>query len=433
MNQGTLVTPTRFSHIREFLTYLDSLGLFHMDFGLHRVRSALGRLGLGHGPHLSVQVVGTNGKGSTSVYLAEMLKACGRKTGLFTSPHFLSPLERITVDGAQLDPALWLRAAEAVLGVSREPESRLTYFELLLVMAAWLFRDLGCGAAVFEAGLGGAHDATTGLAHDLTVFTSISLDHQRILGPGLADIARDKGQAMRPTIPALTCAQLPQADRVLKSTAKTLGVSLHQIKDLPLPAHWPARPSLAGTHQVENFRLALGACFLLAKAHGLPLRVRDLRRAAARAFIPGRLQFVPGEKAGPDLILDGAHNQGGLASLAASLKDMNLAPSAMIFACLADKDWPNMTGLARGLTRGPIVVPGLDVPGRSMDPAELARALGPRAEAAPDMSSALDRLRQAGPLVLICGSLYLLGEFYKLRPGWLTRPAKWPIRAGDGP
>ena len=399
--------------------------MFHMDLGLGRMRQALSALDLERPGHLSVQVVGTNGKGSTATFLAEILKATGLSSGLYTSPHFLSPCERILIDGEQLPQDAWLEAAEAVLRVSedRSSELGLTYFELITVMAAWIFQEHGCRACVFEAGLGGAHDATTALHHDLTVLTPIGLDHLSILGPTLADIARDKARAMRPGVPAVSAEQKPMVMAVLKTVASQTGTPLHMARDITAVhgAAWPVSPSMPGPHQTDNLRLAMAAYHLLAEAHGLPLDPGALKRTALEAFIPGRLQIIPANNGWPGFVLDGAHNQPGLECLALALGSLNAKIQALIFACLGDKNLEAMLPLVRSLTVGPILVPGMDVPGRAMDQVQLAGRIGHGAEAVRDMAEAFGRVKDVAGTVLICGSLYLLAEAYKLRPEWLRR------------
>lgn len=434
--------------------------MFHMDLGLGRVSAALAALGLDSPPFLSVQVAGTNGKGSTSTFLARILTESGFRTGLYTSPHFVSPRERILVDGRQLPESGWLDAAEAVLRVSADVsgEKRLTYFELITVMAAWLFRESGCRACVFEAGLGGAHDATTALRHDLTVFTPIGLDHVSILGPAIADIARDKAGAMRRGVPAVTGPQEPEAMEVLTRAAISTGAPLYLVRppdertpqaagaNLP-PASAPsgvleaaqlpdameyarlsgigsaalpdAVPAMPGPHQRGNFRLAAASANLLAAAHGLDIEPGAFGRAAQTAFIPGRFQIIPESGGSPAFVLDGAHNQPGLECLKMALDDLSIRPVAMVFASLADKDLDAMLPLARSLTDGPVFVPPVEAPGRAVPPQELARMLGGDARPAPSVAEAMDKAGQAGGTVLVCGSLYLLGEVYALRPDWL--------------
>lgn len=433
---------SRFSSIAAFWDYLDSLGLFHMDMGLGRMHAALGALGLGAASCVRVQVAGTNGKGSTSVMLSEMFQAAGVTTGLYASPHFLSPKERIAINGRPLPDTDWLAAAEAVLAHSEDkaPHLRLTYFELLTVMAAWLFREHRCRAAVFEAGLGGAHDATTALKHHLTVFTPIGLDHQHIIGPTLADIARDKSGAMTSDVPAITGFQPPEAAAVLAQAARERGVTLHQA-DVIIATHgsdWPATPTMAGPHQSGNLRLAMAAYGLLAERHGVPVTPAIMRQAAERAFVPGRMQFIPGvgsatlRAATPTLLLDAAHNEPGLIALRQTLDSLSLEPRAVIFACLKDKDLDAILPLVRVLTTGPILVPPIDAPGRAMDPVALAQAIGPAARPVDSMEQALSVVCELPGVVLLCGSIYLLAQAYQLYPEWLERksagaePRLWP-------
>ena len=415
----------RFDSFASFEDYLDSLGMFHMDMGLDRVQEALDALALTRPTGLSIQVVGTNGKGSTSTFLAEILSSQGSRTGLFTSPHFLSPKERVLVDGEQLPDDLWLAAAEAVLRVSQDlsPERRLTYFELVTVMAAWMFKEADCAAAVFEAGLGGAHDATTALRHDLTVITPIGMDHVSLLGPGLSDIARDKALAMRAGVPVVTAAQTPEVLAVIRDVAAETGTALFLADDIANAhsSNWPRVAAMPGPHQADNLHLALAAHHLLATAHELPVAPEALEHAAKRAFIPGRLQVIPASTGWPAFVLDGAHNVPGLECLAQALAELSIKPDAVIFACLADKDVEAMLPLARSLTDGPIHVPGLDAPGRALESGELAQRLGGRAEPVAHMSAAFKKVKGLDGTVLVCGSLYLLAEAYKLRPLWLRR------------
>ncbi|WP_243438914.1 bifunctional folylpolyglutamate synthase/dihydrofolate synthase [Fundidesulfovibrio soli] len=391
-----------------------------MDMGLSRMERALAALGLTRPACPGVQVVGTNGKGSTSTMLAAMLKAHGLRAGLYTSPHFVSPRERIRVDGAPAPDELWLEAAEAVLRVSADvsPELRLTYFELLTVMAAWIFRAAGCRAAVFEAGLGGAHDATSAIRHDLLLVTPIGLDHERVIGPTLAHIAQDKARAMRPGVPVIAGEQVPEAAAILENHAEATGAPLTRAADMAIPPDWPDAPALPGPHQRGNLRLALAAVRSLADLHVLEPDPAALRRAAREAFIPGRLQLVTTDS-GPDFLLDGAHNLPGLECLRAALESLGVRPSAMIFACLADKDLEAMLPLAAALTDGSILVPALDAHGRALPPDELAARLGPSATPVADAGEALERVRGLEGTVLVCGSLYLLADVYKVRPAWL--------------
>lgn len=418
-----------FTDFAGFSAYLDSLGLFHMELGPHRMRAALAGLSLATLPHLAVQVVGTNGKGSTAAYLAAMLSAHGLPTGLYLSPHFVSVRERILMAGRQLPEEDWVAAARAALDATASggDRDRLTYFELITAMAAWLFAHHGAEAAVYEAGLGGAGDATTALGRDLVLFTPIGPDHAAVIGPTLADIARDKAGAMVPGGVAVTGPQEPEVMDVLRREAGRLGTRLYDASELALydPARRRglllgrksleipnARLRLAGPHQARNAALALAGFSVCADLLGLAPDAAALARALTETFIPGRLHLLRLPGMTPELLLDAAHNVPALGALQAALASLRLAPAAMIFTCLGDKDLGGMAPLAAALTTGPIFVPELPGVSRARPASEVAAALGPRAVAVADPAAALLAVRGMAGTVLACGSMYLLAALF---------------------
>jgi dihydrofolate synthase/folylpolyglutamate synthase len=146
---------------------MDRLGLFHMDLGLGRMEAFWAARGMPRFP--IVHVIGTNGKGSTSTFFCSIARAHGIKVGLFTSPHFLSPRERVQVNRAQLPPGEWVELANEVLATPGGPA--LTYFEFQTCLAMLAFEKRGVDMAVMEAGLGGRYDATTVFSPRITLFT----------------------------------------------------------------------------------------------------------------------------------------------------------------------------------------------------------------------------------------------------------------------
>ncbi len=426
---------------QDFLDRLDSLGLFHMDLTLDRMAAFVKRCGLPRFPVL--HVVGTNGKGSTATILAELLRAHGLRVGLYTSPHFVSVRERILVDGLMLPEDAWARLGKAVL---RQSEGLgLTYFELLTALCVLAFEDAGVDVAVMEAGLGGRYDATNVLEPALTVFTPIGLDHMNVLGGTLAEIAQDKAGAMRRPARggglAISARQEPEAWEVLQRVAKEAAAELVSVGGVlsysrakgrvtpgPLGKGF-VRPmtglslSLPGLHQQDNARLALAAFALWSARMRLPVFEEACRDAFQRAFIPGRMQHVPAGAGYPELILDGGHNAHGLAALKASLDADAVRPSAVVFGCLRDKPLDAMLPLVRSLTDGMIYATGIPGCPRALAPQELAGLLGPGAVPAADVHAALRELAGGAGPVLVCGSLYLLGEFYTTHPGLLERPS----------
>lgn len=424
-----------FRNFQDIRRHLDALGMFHMDFGLDRMRRTLGALDLERPPFPVVQVLGTNGKGSTSAFLAALCAAHGCRVGLYTSPHFVSPEERIRVNGRPVPGATWPDLANSVMAASGED---LTYFEFLTVLALLAFREARVDVAIMEAGLGGRSDATTAVAADLLCYTPIAMDHAAVLGPALADIARDKAAAIRSGAPVCTAPQFPAAREALSAAARARGAELAFAP--PLPEAWLPRLGLAGTHQLCNAGLAVTAWQRLAPLLG---RSADDARAKAwglkNAFLPGRLQVVPPATGHPAFLLDGAHNPHGMQALLRTLvTDRTPAcplplPRAIIFSCLADKDWRTSAAmLTRRFPRTPVFIPALKNP-RAGDPQEIAAVCNGQS---PGMAVALtgpDALEQAldaaagvcgadTGMTLVTGSLYLLAEFFARHPQFLEPP-----------
>lgn len=453
-----------FSGFPQLSAYLDELGLFRMKPGFDRVHDVIHRLGLDTPPFCVVQVVGTNGKGSTSTMLASLGQAYGLRVGLHRSPHLVSVRERVLINDAMLSEDAWVALGNSLM---RHEGEQLSYFEFVTCLAMLAFAVNGVELAVMETGLGGTFDATTALHADMLAFTPIALDHQAVLGPTLRDIAADKAGAMRPGKPAWTVPQRPEAREELTRVAWEKRVPLHEVDAdalLPVGLEGKAPPFLLqGTHQQENARLALAVWRALTRDGALPESakrkiqeanmhgVKQEREALALAdaWLPGRFHQIPPKAAAtaspdeylpcplgwPPLLLDGAHNCHGLAALGLSLGKAGIAPAAVIFSCLADKEPDLMIPHLRAMATGPIFVPPVPHNPRAMPPEELAAMIGLNAEPVASLKEALERasaymaerLPEAftgsytqNPL-LICGSLYLLGEFYALRPDCLTR------------
>jgi len=207
---------------------------FGMRFGLDRIHRLLNVLELGQIPFPSIEIVGTNGKSSTTRMLAAVLERHGLRTGCFTSPHLLSYRERIRVGEQDIVPerfaaqiARTVRAGELVDRSQQDAADRVTQFELLTAAALAEFAAAGVDVAVLEAGLGGRYDATNAVDSRVAVLTNVGLEHTRYLGPTIADIAREKLAVVRPGATLVIGAGLAQSARELAwRTAAERGVKL---------------------------------------------------------------------------------------------------------------------------------------------------------------------------------------------------------------
>ncbi|MBQ9406930.1 MAG: bifunctional folylpolyglutamate synthase/ dihydrofolate synthase [Desulfovibrio sp.] len=420
----------------DVVRHLESLGLFHVDLGLARMQRALVGLGLTSPPYVTVQVLGTNGKGSTAAFLASLAQSCGCRTGLYTSPHFVSPTERIRIGEPGRDVLLpwplerWTQAANAVMTAAPD----LTYFEFLTALALRIFQQEGVELAVLEAGLGGRHDATSAAPAHCLCYGPIAMDHSDVLGPTLADIATDKAAAIRSPAPVCTIPQFPVAAAALVSAAYQQQAELVQARHVAADVSL----GLAGPHQRANAGLALTAWGKVA-----PLLGRDsqdwalLARGLSRAFLPGRLQRVASSAQYPPLLLDGAHNPHGMTALIAAMRAQGVRPAGVVFSCLGDKDWrPGLRMLRTYTGTVPYVAVPLDNPRAALieDMVAACNAVQPAtAVALPKGGNALNELllkarawpeiSPARPL-LITGSLYLLSEIFALHPRLLLPDAR---------
>jgi dihydrofolate synthase/folylpolyglutamate synthase len=423
-----------FASFGDLSAHLEKLGLF-------RIRPELGRLRLviaaieGNAPlrnaNVNAQIAGTNGKGSTSTFIASMALALGRKTGLFTSPHFVSFRERIRVNGEAASEEILLEEANRIMAAGGEA---LTYFELVTVLAALVFARENTEAVVWETGLGGTWDATTALDIDMVAYAPIGLDHCAILGDTLGAIAKDKAGAMRSGKPVFTAPQQPEALRALEEAAKEKNCPFTVVAQLG----GEFSLGLSGNHQRTNAALALAVWRAMAAKAGWQSSPVKEAEGLGAAFIPGRLQYVPPcpEKGHPAFLLDGAHNGHGMAALGKALAENGTAPAAVIFSCLEDKLKTDIISHLRVLSTSPIFVPPIPDNPRALAPEKITEHIGLAASPAKNMEDSIQKAAAhiaaylpeeaaAHPErhpVLVCGSLYMLGEFFALRPDCLTAP-----------
>ena len=398
--------------------FLLSRERFGMHFGLDRIRRLLNVLDLSSMPFPSIHIVGTNGKSSTTRMTAALLERHGLRTGCFTSPHLLSYRERIRIAERDIAPerfaaqvARTVRAAELVDRSQADPADRVTQFELLTAAALSEFATQRVDVAVVEAGLGGRFDASNALDSRVAVLTNVGLEHTRYLGPTVAHIAREKLAVVRPGATLIVGVQLdPVVLALAEETAAERGATLvHAAEESVAGVELAAR----GAYQRRNFAVACAAAraFL-----GRELDGEAVRDAARTVTVPGRFEVHEGE---PVLLLDGAHNAGGIEALTASLPEF-LAGRRLVtvVSILDDKDAAAMlTGLLAHSQA--LVCTACDSP-RALPPATLASLAGQlgadavRVEANPRAALACAReIAGRDGVVLATGSIYLLADLLR--------------------
>ncbi|WP_437596521.1 bifunctional folylpolyglutamate synthase/dihydrofolate synthase [Sorangium sp. So ce590] len=402
-----------------------------MVLGLDRVREALAALGDPQAALRAVHVAGTNGKGSVCAMVESVARAAGLRTGLYTSPHLSRFAERIRIGGDAIGDAALERALAAAL--ERVP-SPLTFFEALTVAAFVAFRDADVDLAILEVGLGGRLDATNVIAAPLcTAITSIAFDHVALLGPTLADIAREKAGILKPGAPVVLGPLDPEADAAIEAVAQAIGAGPRlrvtraerggRAGEIAVGRAGPgaratrvAGPGrraievelgLRGAHQAENAGVACGIAWRLAGRW--PEIERALPEGLAAARWPGRLERIDAGAA--QVLLDGAHNPHGARALAAWLDEEGpgAARTALVFGAMGDKGWGEMLQtLAPRAQRRFYATPQ----GRAAAPLDALRDIAPGEPIGDPRAAVARAIEVAGPggLVVVAGSIYLVGE-----------------------
>lgn len=408
---------------------IDTYHRFSRKPGLACITELLSRLGNPQNGLKFVHVAGTNGKGTTCTLIASVLTAAGYRTGLYLSPHVCDFRERIQLCGEMIPHAELVSTAERVFPSADRmlaEENQITEFEIITAIAMLWFSEQRCDVVVLEVGMGGRFDATNVIEKPLvSVIASISLDHTEILGDTIEKIAREKCGIIKPGCPVVcNPCEPPEALEIIRRIAKERGsrlteASLFSLKVLGSDLSGTRlqyggetlRLPFLGEHQVENAASALATIDIL-RGEGWKITPEALREGFFSACLPARLEVLSTE---PPVLLDGAHNPGGTAALAAAVR--RYLPAGKIVAVMgmmADKDAANAIENLRGLFS--LVIAAAPPSPRAMtanDFASLWRRTGTEAREAENTETALhlafSSLEPGGALV-VCGSLYLAGE-----------------------
>lgn len=389
----------------DWLGYIDGVHPRQVEMGLERVSGVAARLGIARPAPLSVIVAGTNGKGSTTVALEQLLLGLGLKVGSTLSPHVERFNERIRLQGLEADDAAICEAFAAV--EAARAGTSLTYFEYAALAALYLFRQHEVDVAVLEVGLGGRLDAFNLVDADLAIVTSIGLDHQDYLGTDLDSIGREKAGVFRPGQRVV----LGRVSRSVHEAASALAcATLTLDAEVQVAEHadrWDYRCEPLGLSREGLVRGALAPsnCALAITAAAWLTGRTDLdARPLAEAMLPGRMEHFRLD--GRLLILDVAHNPAGAAFLAEQLGQRYPGRRYVaVLGMLADKDAAGVGEAIAAIVREWVVV---GTPGpRGQSAASLAERLGRPARTAIDMADGLSHavsLTKAGDGILAFGS-----------------------------
>lgn len=417
----------------EAVDYIETIPKFTVKHPPEHTRELLSRLGNPQEGIKIIHVAGTNGKGSVCAYLNAMLLAGGKKTGLFTSPHLVRINERFQINGEDVSDEQFLNAflkvEKAAKEYEAEGEGHPSYFETLFLMGMLIFKEAGVEYLVMETGLGGRLDATNVVEKPLAcIITSISRDHTEYLGDTLEAIAGEKAGIIKAGVPVIYDASQPGPASVIAAKAKEMGSpawpmepSFYEMKTqsregITFTFAYPggekaelAIPYVA-EYQMMNASLAFYTMHILQDVHDIPKNV--LAEGLSKIKWPCRM-----EMAAPGVIIDGAHNEDGIAQFVSTAgyfaKENEIT---ILFTAVADKHYHEMIGeICEGIHPSHVVATQID--GSRVVPAEVLAEDFRKAGctdvcAEPEIRAAYEKaLGKKGSGMLFCvGSLYLAGE-----------------------
>lgn len=393
---------------------------------LDRTRGLVALMGDPQAAYPIVHLTGTNGKGSTARMVTALLSARGLSVGTYTSPHLEKLNERIAWAGRAIPDDALVDVLSAVAELEPLLDGRLTHFEILTAAAFRWFADVAVDVAVIEVGLGGRYDCTNVADGQVALVTNVALDHVQTIGPALTDIAREKAGIVKPgsilvlgeTDPALQAIfrAEPAADVVVRdvdwgSTANALAVGGRSVDLYTGRARYPGTfVPLHGAFQGDNAAAALAAAEAF---FGAPLPAELVGRGFAATRVPGRMEVVGRD---PLCILDGAHNPAGAAAAAAAVDEAFGAVSGRVLV-VGLNTGRNAIEMLQALNveayrlviacppPSPRAVPAAEV-------AAAAQSLGAPSRGVDSVAEAVDVAladAQSGELVLVTGSLYVVG------------------------
>lgn len=417
----------------EAVDYIETIPKFTVKHPPEHTRELLSRLGNPQEGIKIIHVAGTNGKGNVCAYLNAMLLAGGKKTGLFTSPHLVRINERFQINGEDVSDEqfldAFLKVEKAAKEYEAEGEGHPSYFETLFLMGMLIFKEAGVEYLVMETGLGGRLDATNVVEKPLAcIITSISRDHTEYLGDTLEAIAGEKAGIIKAGVPVIYDASQPGPASVIAAKAKEMGSpawpmepSFYEMKTqsregITFTFAYPggekaelAIPYVA-KYQMMNASLAFYMMHILQDVHDIPKNV--LAEGLSKIKWPCRM-----EMAAPGVIIDGAHNEDGIAQFVSTAgyfaKENEIT---ILFTAVADKHYHEMIGeICEGIHPSHVVATQID--GSRVVPAEVLAEDFRKAGctdvcAEPEIGAAYEKaLGKKGSGMLFCvGSLYLAGE-----------------------
>ncbi|MQR95400.1 bifunctional folylpolyglutamate synthase/dihydrofolate synthase [Fictibacillus phosphorivorans] len=349
---------------KEALEWIHSLLKFGIKPGLKRVEWLLERTGSPEKKIMCIHIAGTNGKGSTVEFIRSIMNEAGYSVGTFTSPYLISFNERVSLNRIPISDDELLHYARIVRPyveeVSLTELGSPTEFEVITVISLLYFADKQPDIVVYETGLGGLYDSTNVITPILSLITNIGFDHMGILGDTLKEIAFQKAGIIKKDVPVITTADQKEAREVIEHKAKEMHAENYFLDHDFSVVHKESTNSgesffytdisdkkeinfeiaMKGTHQIKNAGLAVAAVKFLTRSRRFEISLSKLEDGLRKANWAGRFEKVSHS---PDIILDGAHNEQGIAALKETLiNHYGSKRIFLLFAALEDKAYATM-------------------------------------------------------------------------------------------
>lgn len=417
----------------EAVAYIENIPKFTTKNKLEHTRKCLDLLGSPDKDRKIIHVAGTNGKGSVCAFLSSMLEQGGFRCGLFTSPHLVKINERFQINEVMISDQRFTEAFTEVKNLAdrlvEEGDYHPTYFEFLFLMGMIVFKQEDVDYIVLETGLGGRLDATNSVLSPMAcVITSISLDHVEYLGDTIEKIAGEKAGIMKKGVPVIFDGNRKEAAEVIKARAEELGCPWYEVKEsrqkllnyTPEGIRFLSASGVYGEtelfvpfiarYQMMNAALALETMGVLREEHGL--EKETLIKGIGGAKWQGRMETIL-----PGVIVDGAHNEDGIARFVETVSYFQKEyPITLLFSTVADKEFPDMIKrVCKGLQFANVVTTEIwgSRKQSAKELAELFRLNGCSqvfVEPNPGKAFELAYEKKGDGLLFVAGSLYLVGE-----------------------
>ena len=396
--------------------------------GLDTMRHLMAKLNNPQDKVKFIQIAGTNGKGSTAAYLTSILSEAGIKVGRYTSPAVFSSTEQYFACGSCISESEYAKGVTAVAEAAASLDGEIpTAFEQETALAFWYFAQKGCELAILEAGLGGDMDATNIVTTTVcSIITSISMDHCRILGNKISEIAAHKAGIIKPGAPVICIEQKEDAMEPIRAAAKAADTPLYEVhRDEVRQIFSDKRESIVffrefenlhlkmlGSCQPENAALAVQAASVLSRSY--PIEKKHIYDGIEKTRWSGRFELHSGS---PDIILDGAHNPDGIRRLRESVNQMfGAVPICYVCGVLADKDYEKEIEILFGRASNVFTVTPPSP--RAMKSTDLKAAIKDRFpqlkviafEGNDDIEKAMEAAISQNNPVVVCGTLTILAR-----------------------